>query len=304
VKIKNVHGAPILLIIVTVLLIASGYIDVSFLAIDGNAYLSAAVLEVLIFAIPSAIYARARGRKYITHLRLRLFKAVDLPLMIWALGFMIFGGATLSFFIYRIAPDLFTRSAGALFSQGTGGVGTGIYAVVSVAVLPAVTEEFLYRGIILTEYERNGVGLAVVLSSLTFSLIHFDLAKLPVYFFFGVVLALVLYATRSLFATIFIHIANNILVMFFDVYVYRAAMRQGGGIVMFMFICTAAALFFAFLFFGAASNTYSDLAWKNAPSDHAKKKRRGEVSYVREALTSPAFIILILLSIAGIIINL
>ena len=195
----------------------------------------------------------------------------------------------------RAPADLVKRS---------GGVGTGIYAVVSVAVLPAVTEEFLYRGIILTEYERNGVGLAVVLSSLTFSLIHFDLAKLPVYFFFGVVLALVLYATRSLFATIFIHIANNILVMFFDVYVYRAAMRQGGGIVMFMFICTAAALFFAFLFFGAASNTYSDLAWKNAPSDHAKKKRRGEVSYVREALTSPAFIILILLSIAGIIINL
>lgn len=302
-KIKNVHGAPILLIIITVLLIIVGFADVSFLAIDGNVYLAAAVLEVLIFAIPSAIYARARGRKYISHMRFRFFKAVDLPLMIYALGFMIFGGATLSFFLYRLVPELFRESSAMLMSQGVG-IGTGIYAVVSVAILPALTEEFLFRGIIITEYERNGVALAVVLSSLTFSLIHFNLVKIPVYFFYGVILALVLYATRSLFASMAIHVANNILVMFFDVYVYRAAMRQGGGIVLFTFICTTLAIFFAFLFFSSASRAYSDLAWINAPSDYTKRKRKGGVSYVSEALTSPAFLILIALSVVGIILNL
>ncbi len=302
-KIKNVHGAPLLLIIISVLLIIVGFADMSFLSSD-NAYLASAVLQVLVFAIPSAIYARARGRKYITHMRFRIFKAVDLPLMVFALGFMIFGGATLNFFLYRLAPDLFRTSSGAVMAEGTGGVGNAIYAVLSVAILPAITEEFLFRGIIVTEYERNGVALAVVLSSVTFSLIHFNLIKIPVYFFYGVVLALVLYATRSLFATMLIHAANNVLVMFFEVYVYRAAMRQGGGIVLFAFICSTATILFAFLFFSAASRAYADLSWKNVPSEYTKRKKKGSVSYVREALTSPAFLILLAVGAAGIIINL
>ena len=299
-KIKNVHGAPLILLIITVLLIVAGQADLSFLSIEGNAYLTSAVLQILIFAVPSAIYARARGRKYITHMRLRFFKAVDLPLMIFALGFMLFGGATLSFYIYRFAPELF-KSASAVVSDGSRG--NAFYAVISVAILPAITEEFLYRGIVVTEYERNGVALAVVLSALTFALIHFDLVKIPVYFFHGIILALVLYATRSLFASMIIHAANNILVMFFEVYIYRAAVRQGGGIVLFTFICTAATLLFAFLFFSSCSKAYSDYSRLNAPSDYTKRKAPGKTSYVAEALTSPLFIILVAVSVAGIILN-
>ena len=302
-KIKNVHGAPLLLLIISVLLIAAGLVKMPFLSSEGNVFLASAVLQVLILAIPPAIYARARGRKFFSHMRLKLFKAVDIPLMVFALCFMLFGGSTISFYIYRVAPEFFGKSSSAMLAQGSGSAGAVIYALVSVAILPAVTEEFLFRGIITAEYERNGVALAVVLSSLTFALIHFDLVRIPVYFFNGVILALVMYATRSLFASMFVHAANNILAMFLEVYVYRAAARQGGSIVLFTFICTALTLFFAFLFFSSCSNAYLDLAWINAPSDHAKKKKRGEVSYVREALTSPFFIILIVVSAVGIVLN-
>ncbi len=300
-KIKNTYGAPILLIIISVLLIAFGFADTSFLAPDGNEYLSSAVLQVLIFAIPSAIWARARGKNFISHLRLSFFKAVDIPLLVYALGFMFFAGATISFYMYRLAPELFKAASNV--TEGAS-VGYGIYAVVSVAILPAVTEEFLFRGIIMTEYGRSGVALSVVLTSLTFSLIHFEAVKLPVYFALGVILCLVTLATRSLFAAMLIHAAYNALVMFFDVYVYRAAIRQGGGIVLFTVICTAGALLFAFLFFSAASRAYRDLAEKGASSDHTKRKKAGKIPYVREALTSPYFILLIAISVAGMIINL
>ena len=304
VKIKNVHGAPLLLLIISVLLIIAGRVKMPFLSDGGNVYLASAVLQVLILAIPPAIYARARGRKFFSHLRFKLFKAVDIPMMIFALGLMIFGGATISFYIYRVAPEFFRTSASAMMAEGSGDAGTVIYALLSVAILPAITEEFLFRGIVTAEYERNGVALAVVLSSLTFALIHFDLVRIPVYFFNGVILALTLYATRSLFATMTVHAANNILAMFLEVYVYRAAARQGGGIVLFTFICTALTLLFAFLFFSSCSKAYSDLAWINAPSDYAKKKKMPEGGgYVREALTSPFFIILLVVSAIGIILN-
>ena len=303
-KIKNVHGAPLLLLIITVLLIIAGFVKMPFLSSEGNVYLASAVLQVLILAIPPAIYARARGRKFFSHMRLRLFKAVDLPLMIFALALMIFGGATISFYIYRVAPEFFSKSASAMLTDSMHDTGTAVYAVLSVAILPALTEEFLFRGIVVAEYERNGVALAVVLSSFLFALIHFDLVRIPVYFFNGVILALVLYATRSLFATMTVHAANNILAMFLEVYVYRAAARQGGGIVLFTFICTALTLLFAFLFFNSCSKAYSDLAWINAPSDYAKRKKIPDGGgYVREALTSPYFIILLAVSAVGIILN-
>ena len=302
-KIKNVHGAPLLLLIITVLLIVAGFVKIPLFSSEGNVYLASAVLQVLILAIPPAIYARARGRKFFSHMRLRFFKAVDIPLMIFALGLMIFGGATISFYIYRVAPEFFRTSPSAMMAEGMNDPGAVVYAVLSVAILPAVTEEFLFRGIVTAEYERNGVVLGVVLSSLTFALIHFDLVRIPVYFFNGVILALTMYATRSLFASMVVHAANNVLAMFLEIYVYRAAARQGGGIVLFTFICTALTLLFAFLFFNSCSKAYSDLAWINAPSDYAKKKREGSVPYVREALTSPFFIILIVVSAVGIILN-
>ena len=300
-KIKNVHGAPLLLVIISLLLIVFGFVDTSFLAPDGNEFLSSAVLQVLIFAIPSAIWARARGKGFLSRMRITFFKAVDIPLLVYALGFMFFAGATLSFYMYRLAPGLFSAAGGADFSRG---VGYGIYAVVSAAILPAVTEEFLFRGIIMTEYSRNGVALSVVLSALTFSLIHFEPVRIPVYFVLGIALCLVTLATRSLIAAMVLHAAYNALVMFFDVYVYRAALRQGGATVLFTFICTALALLFAFLFFSALSRAYRDLGLRGAPSDHTKRKKKSSASYVREALTSPLFFLLIAVSVAGIIINL
>ena len=299
-KIKNVHGAPLLLIVISVLLIVAGFVDLDFLAVGGNPFLASALLEVLIFAIPAAIYARARGRKFFSHMRFRPFKAFDIPLMIFALGFMIFGGATVSFYIYRFAPELFRATASSFADSG---VGVGIYAVLSAAILPAITEEFIYRGIVCAEYERNGVALAVILSSLTFALIHFDIVKLPVYFINGVVLALVMYATRSIFASMIVHAAANILTLFFEIYVYRAAVRQGGGIVLFTFICTAAALLFAFLFFNSCSKAYADMSSSGVASDYAKRKKLADGRYVREALTSPLFIILLIISAVGAIIN-
>ena len=47
-KIKNVHGAPLLLLIISVLLIISRLVKMPFLSDEGNVYLASAVLQVLI----------------------------------------------------------------------------------------------------------------------------------------------------------------------------------------------------------------------------------------------------------------
>lgn len=302
-KIKNTSGAPLLLCIISALLIAINFIDLSSFYIDENGYLSNIILQIIIFAIPSAFYARYRGLKYLSHMRLRAVKAIDIPLLFSALGFMVFGGAILCFLMYKITPDAFTASSTVNYITENTTIGKSLYAIIAVAVVPAVCEEFLYRGIIITEYEKNGTVLAVLLSSLTFGLIHFNPVRLPIYFYYGVILSLVLYATRSLLASTLVHMANNIFVMFFEVYIYRAAIKQGGGLFMFFLISFTTFIVFALLFFGSCEKAYANLAAQNVKSTHTGRKKIESGNYITDAIFNPFFILLVLISMIGIVVT-
>lgn len=284
------------------MLIGFHFIDISAFGGEKNLYLTVITAQLIIFALPTVFYSRLRGRKFLSHLRIRLVRVSDIPVMIFALGLMIFGGALLCFAMYRFFPQAFAAASSGSYNitDATGALsGSNLYSVVAFAILPAVTEEFLYRGVIIAEYERGGAAAAVIMSSLTFSLIHFNPIRIPIYIFNGIILSLVLYATRSLTASIIVHTANNIFVMFFEVYVYRAAVKQGGGLVMFCFICVCLSLLFAALFFGSAQKSYSEMAYKNIPSEYAVKRKSGFFSNLAHALLSPAFIALVIISIAG-----
>lgn len=294
-----------MLLIISVFLIAVEFVDVSKFAVDESGYLSMIVLQLLVFGLPSVFYSRLRGRKFLSHLRIRMTKVHDIPLLVYALGLMVSGGAIICFFMYRFFPEAFAASSPAqVLSSNIGdSFVMGLYAVVAAAIVPAVTEEFLFRGVVLSEYERNGTVVAVIMSALTFSFIHFNFERMPVYFFNGIILALVVYATRSLLAAVIVHGANNVLALFFEVYIYRAAVRQGGGLVMFGFLTVCACLLFAVLFFGAAQKSYAEMAWNNIPSEHSQKKKRGSFPYAVEPLLSPAFIALVIVTVVGIIIS-
>lgn len=299
-KFKAFHGAPTLLAIVSAMLIAFRFVDLSSVGGEENLYLTVITAQVVIFALPAVFYARLRGRKYLSHLRIRIPKINDISLMIAALGLMIFGGATLCFFMYRFFPEAFAASAGKNITNATGAVsGSSLYSVVAFAILPALTEEFLFRGVVAAEYERGGAALGVIMSAFTFSLIHFNPVRIPIYMFYGLVLALVLYATRSVVASSIVHLANNIFVMFFEVYVQRAAVKQGGGLVMFGFICVSLCLIFAIAFFAAAQRAYADMSENGVKSEYAERRHPPFAKALLKAVTSPAFIIYIIVSIAG-----
>ena len=104
-------------------------------------------------------------------------------------------------------------------SKDDGTVPVKLYLILAYAALPAVCEEFVYRGILCREYERGGVLRAVILSGLFFGLLHFNLRNLPVYIFAGAILALTMYASRSLFGAVIAHFLYNIFGLFAQPYV-------------------------------------------------------------------------------------
>ncbi|WP_169617802.1 type II CAAX endopeptidase family protein [Nodosilinea sp. P-1105] len=84
----------------------------------------------------------------------------------------------------------------------------------SVVVVAPITEEFIFRGVLLHRWGTKwGVGAAIFLTSVLFGLLHANLIGL---FVFGVVMALLYLSTRSLIVPIVAHAINNAIASGFE----------------------------------------------------------------------------------------
>ena len=77
------------------------------------------------------------------------------------------------------------------------------------AIIPALVEEFAYRGVVLGVLKRYDTGLAIVGSAFLFGMLHGNLAQIPFAFVIGLVLAFVRVKTDSMLPNILIHFGNN-----------------------------------------------------------------------------------------------
>ena len=83
--------------------------------------------------------------------------------------------------------------------------------IVLVAILPAFGEELLHRGLLLNEISRIGYKKAMLISATLFALMHFNIEQVGYAFVAGLLLAFVVFATKSVVPAIVIHFVNNFL---------------------------------------------------------------------------------------------
>ncbi len=77
-----------------------------------------------------------------------------------------------------------------------------------VALLPGIFEEVAHRGLLYAGFKDAGWKFVLV-SAIYFSLMHQNIVQMGYTFFDGVLIALVMYYTGSIFPGIFMHVANN-----------------------------------------------------------------------------------------------
>ena len=83
-------------------------------------------------------------------------------------------------------------------------------ALLVVAVVPALSEEFFFRGVLLPRLARHfSPAAAILLGGALFALVHGDLASLPGHLLLGAGLALAAYWTRSIWYTALWHFLQN-----------------------------------------------------------------------------------------------
>lgn len=88
---------------------------------------------------------------------------------------------------------------------------------ITASFIAPIVEELIFRGVILNRLKiKIGVKKAIIVSSILFGMIHYELGILSA-IIFGICMSIIYLKTRNIFVTIAIHIINNFMVSFVQV---------------------------------------------------------------------------------------
>jgi membrane protease YdiL (CAAX protease family) len=162
---------------------------------------------------------------------------------------------------------------------------------ITVAVIPPIVEEMLFRGMVLHGLRKYGDGFAVVVSAILFGLYHGNFPQMVFAFFSGLVLALVVVKTGSLWTSILIHFMNNLISVALEL-IQRFAGGPVANIVNFIVVG-------AMLVLGALSLIYLVLKDRH----FFRLEKRDQVlplgARIRAAFANPGGVVMILFALAS-----
>ena len=283
---------PSLLVFSTyALLLFSKIVDLTLINRE-NEYYTVVILQLMIFMLPGAIWCKYRGEGYIRGLRMRLPRPSSFLIIISGTLLMISGG--LLFSVLFGGLDSLSRNFSlydTFISKGNGTIPSTIYLLIAYAVIPAICEEFIFRGILCHEYERGGVARSVIFSAIFFALLHFNPVNIITYLFSGVILALVLYASRSLIGAMLAHFIYNVFGLFGQRYMNTLYIITGSSS-FFLFLVAFCFMLSGAIFCHQASKLYKRYLYSGASSAYrmpeiktAEQKRASYLSVLKEPST-------------------
>ncbi len=280
--------APILVLIVFVLLIVFRLFP-----LPGNTqylvFSSSIMLDVLIFVIPGMFYVRLCGKSFRSKMKIRLFSAGKIFLLLCLLALIILGNVLIGVLFYKLGMSPLQSTSTSYLLADVASEADTLLSVIAIALVPAICEEYFFRGIIFNDYSKYGNLCAVVMSCLFFAMSHFDPAGLVSYFFSGLMLCFAYLVTRSLIASMFLHFISNLFSLFVMPMIWKALLEANG----LLFTVLAAGTFFLLftaLTFREAQIIYEDYA-RMEPSETERTNVELSVPNLSKSLISPTFLI-------------
>ncbi len=283
---KNHIYTPILGCVILLLLILSRYADSTVMNRENESVIIL-LLQCVIFAIPSVIYTRLVLLKADNPLKVRIpAPASVLPALLGTVilisGALLYGMITSS--INVSAPSAFTLYD--LFTaKRANDVGDVFSLIIIYALVPSFFEEFVFRGVISSSYESISPVCGVLMSSLMFGFIHLDLRMLPFHIFAGIILSLTMYATRSIFVSVVIHMLYNLFFIFFPSYISAIYSSDSA----FFFFLPGIIFFLSLAFFSAeCKRIYKRRAQSEALERNVRKEAKVNII---EVFLSPSAVV-------------
>jgi sodium transport system permease protein len=201
----RVPSASMALVMYAVALVASFY---GSLALESRGFItSVLVMQYGFFLAPVVIAALAM------RLDVRETFALNAPRIVPLFAAILLGFTAWTFasgVILRMAPppETLVRALERLIRLTDDGAPLWLMWLV-VAITPAICEEALFRGFVLTGLRPLGAVPAIGISALLFGIAHASIYRLLPTMFLGIILGIVVWRTGSLLCAIVLHAVNN-----------------------------------------------------------------------------------------------
>lgn len=238
-KLNSVKASSLLLLIVFVLLLLSSLIQAPAIQWLNTAtgdtsmakYIYMTAAQTVIFILPSIVYSIIVKKKP-SQMRLRGFRPAHIPLII----FLTLTTSTLVIVLNYVAAQIFGQTGETSLSGFTAtNTPQIIMAIVSLVVVPAVAEELLLRGIVLSDFESQGTRFAIVMSAVAFSCIHSSFYNFLGPLLAGLVYGYITYKLGSVIPAMLSHMINNLFALLLSMYIKRANIQISP--FLFFFVC-------------------------------------------------------------------
>jgi len=166
-------------------------------------YVLACLLPVFLFASKDK-----NGRARVTSMRFNRmrFRTVVLAVVLGIIGLLFANNLSVLWALPFDAAGLNIYAAEVPVPES---IGQLLFAIFSVGIMPGVCEELVFRGFMQPAFEERGTKRAVVLVSLLFALLHGSTLGFPVQFALGVIMAVLLVVTDSIYPGIIFHAVYN-----------------------------------------------------------------------------------------------
>ena len=188
-------------------------------------YIQAVSSSIGFFLIPSIIYHFAFRDKIASDIGFKKFPHIKVWLL--AVGIMFLAGIFIQLLVQintaiplpgkwatlRSGQEQIEKMTNAFFSETT--TSRFLLLTLVIAVLPAIAEEICFRGTIQRELSKTGLGNggAIIISGLTFSIMHFEFNNLLAIWCMGIILGYLYFYSGSIWVNILAHFINNFLIV-------------------------------------------------------------------------------------------
>lgn len=110
-----------------------------------------------------------------------------------------------------------------------------LFSVIAVAAVPAMVEEFLFRGAIMGSLKKFGKPFAIFTSAVLFGLVHGNLVQIPFAFLVGLFIGWAVFESGSIWTGILIHFLNNFISVLME-YFQKISSEQAANTVFMLLI--------------------------------------------------------------------
>ncbi len=191
------------LLFIAAMLISNLFLAPIFLSLPINPFLLSIISEVIVYGVPVVIFIIASKGSAFAEMSVRPLGFANIAVT-----------AAMSFFMQPILMLISAVSAFIFPNTTTAALETysqqpfWIMAL-SVAVIPAIFEELIFRGIVFGNYRNVPLKKAAAATGLLFGLAHMNGQQFLYAFFMGIIFCLMVYKTGSVFSSIVSHFTIN-----------------------------------------------------------------------------------------------